>query len=150
MTDRVDFYVLGTPTPKQRLTFACRLIEKAYMRGLRVAVLSASAEEAQALDELLWTFNDQSFVPHALCAEEASPDAHTPVHLSTGLGDSASADLLVNLSDRLPARLERFARVAEIIDADPERRRLGRERFKTYRERQLAPHTHQIDGAGDI
>ena len=43
--------------------------------------------------------------------------------------------LLVNLSDRLPSGLERFARVAEIIDADPQRRRLGRERFKSYRDR---------------
>ena len=32
----------------------------------------------------------------------------------------------------------RFARVAEIIDADPERRRLGRERFKAYRDRKIA------------
>jgi DNA polymerase IIIc chi subunit len=53
------------------------------------------------------------------------------------------------LSGRLPARLERFARIAEIIDADAERRRLGRERFKAYRELQLPLETHQLDDAAD-
>jgi DNA polymerase-3 subunit chi len=150
MTDRVDFYVLNTQTPKQRFTFACRLIEKAYLRGLRVVVLSASAADAKALDDLLWTFNDQSFVPHRLCGDEESTSADAPVHVSTALNAASAADLLVNLSDRLPAGLDRFARIAEIIDGDPERRRLGRERFKSYREQQLAPKTHQMDGTGDI
>jgi DNA polymerase IIIc chi subunit len=58
-----------------------------------------------------------------------------------------SADLLVNVSTRLPARLDRFARVAEIIDADDERRRLGRERFKAYRELKLTVETHQLEDA---
>ena len=58
-----------------------------------------------------------------------------------------AADLLVNLSTHLPARLDRFARVAEIIDADDERRRLGRERFKAYRELKLAVETHQLEDA---
>jgi len=149
MTDRVDFYVLNGSTPKQRFTFACRLIEKAYLRGMRVIVLSASAADATALDDLLWTFNDRSFVPHRLCGEEESMSSD-PVHVSTALGCASAADMLVNLSDRLPAGLERFARIAEIIDGDPERRRLGRERFKAYREHQLAPKTHQMDGTGDI
>jgi DNA polymerase IIIc chi subunit len=58
-----------------------------------------------------------------------------------------SADLLVNLAARIPERLDRFARIAEIIDADDQRRRLGRERFKAYREMKLSVETHQLDDA---
>jgi DNA polymerase III subunit chi len=76
--------------------------------------------------------------------------ADTPVHVSTALQAACTADLLVNLSDRLPTGLERFARIAEIIDGDPERRRLGRERFKAYREHKLAPETHQILDTGEF
>jgi DNA polymerase IIIc chi subunit len=57
--------------------------------------------------------------------------------------------VLVNLSRQLPAEPERFARIAEILDADPERRRLGRERFKAYRDLQLALFSHQIDAIAD-
>jgi DNA polymerase-3 subunit chi len=69
------------------------------------------------------------------------------VQLTPDLDSVESADLLVNVSARLPARLDRFARIAEIIDADDERRRLGRERFKAYRDLKLAVETHQLDDA---
>ena len=61
-----------------------------------------------------------------------------------------AADLLVNLAQRLPADLQRYPRIAEIIDADEERRRLGRERFKAYRDLKLPLETHQIDETADI
>jgi DNA polymerase-3 subunit chi len=54
------------------------------------------------------------------------------------------ADLLVNLADRLPEHWERYTRIAEIIDADEERRRLGRERFKSYRDGNVPLETHQL------
>ena len=145
MTERVDFYVLKTSTAKQRWTFACRLTEKAYLRDLQVVLVSETAADAASLDELLWTFNERSFVPHDMLASE---DAAAPVRLTCDLSTIEAADLLVNLSGQLPDRLERFSRIAEIIDTDDERRRLGRERFKAYRELKLPVETHQLDDAG--
>ena len=57
-------------------------------------------------------------------------DPATKVHLAALPAAAPAADLLVNLAASLPAHWERFTRIAEIIDADEERRRLGRERFK--------------------
>jgi DNA polymerase-3 subunit chi len=145
MTERVDFYVLKSSTAKQRFTFACRLTEKAYLRDLKVVLLSETAADAEALDELLWTFSDRSLVPHDRRRGEPSGAAAAPVQLTPDLDTIDAVDLLVNLSGRLPARLERFNRIAEIIDADDERRRLGRERFKAYRELKLPVETHQLD-----
>ena len=147
MTDRVDFYVLKSSTAKQRWTFACRLTEKAYLRDLRVVLWSDSRADADAIDELLWTFNERSFVPHQLRRHGESDAA--PVQLTADLDPIEAADLLVNLSGRLPGGLERFARIAEIVDADDERRRLGRERFKAYRELKLPLETHQLDDTAD-
>jgi DNA polymerase IIIc chi subunit len=143
MTQRVDFYVLKTSTAKQRWTFACRLTEKAYLLDLRIVVLSDTQEDTAALDDLLWTFDERSFVPHGVHGGDEAPDGATPVHLTRDLGLIGRADLLVNLSGGLPSGLERFGRVAEIIDADDERRRLGRERFKAYRDLKLPLETHQ-------
>jgi DNA polymerase-3 subunit chi len=150
MTERVDFYILNSAAPQQRWTLACRLTEKAYLKDLRVIILSETAADAKVCDDLLWTFTDRSFVPHQLCQDRDSMDPQTPVHLTHDLDTVGSADLLVNLSGRLPLGLERFARIAEIIDAEPERRRLGRERFKAYREQKLALETHQMDNIADI
>jgi DNA polymerase IIIc chi subunit len=60
-----------------------------------------------------------------------------------------SVDLLVNLALRLPTQMQQYSRVAEIVDADEERRRLGRERFKAYRELKITLETHQIDETAD-
>jgi DNA polymerase-3 subunit chi len=148
MTERVDFYVLKSSTAKQRWTFACRLTEKAYLRDLKVVLLGDTLAEVEAIDTLLWTFSERSFVPHDIHRDRPSGvPASAAVQLTQDLDSVGSADLLVNVSTRLPARLDRFARVAEIIDADEERRRLGRERFKAYRELKLAVETHQLDDA---
>jgi DNA polymerase III subunit chi len=155
MTERVDFYVLKSSTAKQRWTFACRLTEKAYLRDLKVVVLSPSVADAEALDDLLWTFNERSFVPHdllrapaAAAPAPATPVCLTPVCLTPDLDAIEAADLLVNLSERVPDRLDRFTRIAEIVDGDAERRAKGRERFKAYRDLKLTVETHQLDDTG--
>jgi DNA polymerase-3 subunit chi len=154
MTERVDFYVLKSAAAKQRWAFACRLIEKAYLLNLKVLVLHDDLADAQVLDELLWTFNERSFVPHKLCADGQPADPATPVHLAlheTGANGAAlAADLLLNLGQALPADLQRFARIAEVVDADDQRRRAGRERFKAYRDLKLTMETHQLDETADI
>jgi DNA polymerase III subunit chi len=149
MTERVDFYVLKSATARQRWSFACRLTEKAYLKDLKIVIVSDTLADAQALDELLWTFNDRSFIPHKVCLDEQSVDSATAVHLTVETTISA-ADLLVNLAQRLPPQFERYSRIAEIIDADEERRRLGRERFKAYRDLKLPLETHQIDETADV
>ncbi len=151
MTERVDFYVLKSAAAKQRWAFACRLTEKAYLRDLRIVIANDTLADAQGLDELLWTFNERSFVPHEVCPDEqlggprdpGSPHGICPRRCP-------AADLLVNLAARLPEGWERYPRIAEIIDADEERRRLGRERFKAYRDLKVALETHQLDDTAEI
>jgi DNA polymerase III subunit chi len=149
MTERVDFYVLKSAAARQRWTFACRLTEKAYLKDLKIVVVSDTLADAQALDELLWTFNERSFIPHKVCLDEQSVDPETAVHLTVERALPA-ADLLVNLSQRLPPQFQRYARIAEVIDADQERKRQGRERFKAYRDLKLPLETHQIDEIADV
>jgi DNA polymerase III subunit chi len=149
MTERVDFYVLQSASPKQRWIFACRLAEKAYLGNLKIVILQDNLSDAKALDDLLWTFNERSFVPHELCLDEKF-DPATPVHLGLDAAKLPEVDLLVNLTDRMPDGFDRFARIAEIMDADPERRRLGRERFKSYRDLKVTMESHQIGQTDEI
>ncbi|MGC1522928.1 MAG: DNA polymerase III subunit chi [Steroidobacteraceae bacterium] len=144
MTERVDFYVLKSAAPQQRWAFACRLTEKAYLRDLSVVIVSGSQADTRALDDLLWTFSEGSFIPHQICVNQQAPDPVTRVYLAGLEKAPPPADLLVNLADRLPEAWERYPRIAEIIDADEERRRLGRERFKSYRDGKVPLETHQL------
>jgi DNA polymerase-3 subunit chi len=150
MTERVDFYVLKSAAAQKRWIFVCRLTEKAYLRDLRVVIVHDSPADARMLDDLLWTFNERSFIPHQVCMDEQLPDPATPVYLTALSAAPPPADLLVNLTDRLPAQWERYPRIAEIIDGDEERRRLGRERFKSYRDLKVTLETHQLGDTADL
>jgi DNA polymerase III subunit chi len=145
MTERVDFYVLKSTAAKQRWAFACRLTEKAYLLDLGIVIVNDTLADAQALDDLLWTFNERSFIPHKIYADPQSMDPATKVYLTALPTAAPPADLLVNLTAQLPAQWERYSRIAEIIDADEEHRRLGRERFKSYRDLKVVLETHQLD-----
>jgi DNA polymerase III subunit chi len=142
---RVDFYVLEGQSPSGRLKLACKLAEKAYLASQTVLVWHTDSAELKALDALLWTFNDGSFVPHeALPGSGASPDS--PVLLSSGATPSANVDIIINLAPDLPPCLSHTPRVVEIIDGDDTRRRAGRARFKAYRELGVQPASHNIRG----
>lgn len=144
---RVDFYVLAGADGAARLRFACRLVEKAYLRSHRVRVQCEPGGEAAAFDELLWTFADHSFVPHARLAADSGPRATdgTPVWIADdAAADPGDADLLVNLAAGVPDGFERYPRIAEIVDADSARRQQGRDRFRCYRDHGLQPATHAM------
>jgi DNA polymerase III subunit chi len=142
---RIDFYVLEGAEDRARLVYACRVIEKAFLQGLTVCVNLGTAAESESFDTLLWTFADRSFVPHALAtggeAVAAMPPA-TPVWV--GCQQAVAADVLVNLSPEVPAFYANYARVAEVIDAEPGRREAGRRRFARYREHGHTPDTHKV------
>lgn len=146
MTDkkpRIDFYVLDAGSADARLHYACRLNEKAFLMNHRVYNHAASPEQAAAFDEMLWTFRQNSFVPHEIDGPEATGLA--PVTIGCEEPGEAAADVLVNLADGVPAFFDRFDRVLEIIDGNEKARRLGRERYAFYRDNGYAPQTHRID-----
>ena len=69
---QIDFYVLQEQSPGGRFKLACRIVEKAYRLGHQVYVRTGSSDDTNILDDLLWTFSQNSFVPHQLSTESGS------------------------------------------------------------------------------
>ena len=141
---RVDFYVLSDDAPDAKLRVACRLIEKAFDSGARVYAHAPSIAEAQRLDELLWTFSDRTFIPHEVTENGEASHERVVVLIGMGPAPASHRQILVNLTGSLPADIEGFERIAEIVDVDPENKRLSRERYKAYRERGCALESHNL------
>lgn len=140
---RVEFYVLSGTDESERMRYGCRLIEQAYLAGSRVFVWSDDPQGLERFDELLWTFADRSFVPHESGADP-SCWSETPVLLGSEIPEGKPFDLLVNLGQMAPPTTAAAQRIVELVDADEERRRAGRNRFRQYRDRGLAPETHNV------
>ncbi len=141
---KVDFYPLGEPDRRARLVTACRLAEKAYDQGLRVAVRTASAAETAEFDELLWTFSDRSFVPHVVWPTEPDVVAATPVVVGSSSLPPSHRDVLINLAPDAPADFSVYARICEVVGGDEDAKKAGRLRWRTYRDAGCAPEAHPL------
>ena len=146
---RVDFYLLNSPEPQAAMLLACRLIEKAYQHGHRVFVFCKSATDAAHLDELLWTYKTDSFIPHHLQGE--GPEPPPPVQIGFGPEPRGFNDILLNMSPTIPPFYSRFRRIMEIVLDEEVAKEISRQHYREYRQKQFELHTHPIESAaGDI
>jgi DNA polymerase-3 subunit chi len=140
---RVDFYVVAGSGDPARRQFACRLAEKAYRLKNTVYIEVNDAATAQAMDELLWTFRDGSFVPHDRLSSGAS-DAVAPVTIGFDPAEDLNADLIINLTNDLPRTMNTSSRIAEIVTSDDDGKVYARQKFATYRKDGHTLETHKI------
>ena len=142
MPERVDFYLVESTDQISLLTCACRIAGKAFQQGLRVYIQLDDGEAVKTLDQLLWSFSPTSFVPHDIAGSDQANDA--PVVIGNGSGPAGYEQLLVSLTREIPADVERYHRVADLISSEPQNKQLGRERYKQYRAAGVEPITHEI------
>ena len=138
---RVDFYVLEQQDQiSARHHFACRLTDKAFRMGNKVYLHVSSAEEAQQLDDLLWTFKEDSFVPHSVKGEPQ------PSSVEIGFQDNldTSYDLLINLTNNIPIFFNKFDRISEIVIQKEDILDASRLSYKSYKEQGHTLHLHKI------
>ena len=139
---QVDFYILQPGARHNRQGLGCRLAEKAWLQGHRVLIHTDSEQESQQLDRLLWTFRQDSFIPHGLL-HQADP-AMTPVLIGHQDDPAGEHEVLINLSQRIPPFFSRFQRLAETLDQTPELLAAGRARYRHYQQRGYELRHHEI------
>lgn len=123
--------------------YACRLSRK-YVKGGHRLVLTGSEDVLRALDQQLWTFSPQDFVPHCMATSPAAMLQATPVVLANDPQQAPHVQVLVNLGDGVPSGFERFARVIEVVSNDPDDRAQARERWRHYASRGYAIVRHDL------
>jgi DNA polymerase III subunit chi len=141
---KVDFYVLGDAGTQAQHRFVCKLAEQAFEAGNRMYLRTPSPLESAALDELLWTFSDRAFLPHEIAGAAAPTHSLVAALIGQGPAPEGYRTLLINTAGDVAADAAQFEQIAEVIDADPERKQLARIRFKQYRERGWTLETHNV------
>jgi len=138
----VNFYILSNPQEAALLHVACRLTEKAWGQGQRVYVLAADDAQAARMDEMLWTFRQDSFVPHEPFSGDNPPTAR--VLVGTGHAVPEHTDLLVNLGAEIPPWYAQCNHVADVVGAEPGHKAGGRKRYRVYRDAGAELRTHEV------
>lgn len=135
---RIDFHT----NVADKLGFACRLVRKARAANCQIVMLADGEAQLAALDEALWTFSEQDFLPHVRADHALA--MQTPVVLTADDGaELPHHQVLINLAMRTPAHFARFERLIEIVSPDEADRLAGRERYRYYQQRGY-PLTHFV------
>lgn len=127
---RADFYLIDKPRfREQPLLLVCELARKAHASGQPTLILARDQAQAEALDDLLWAFDPDEYLPHQIAGQDEDED-EAPVLIAPPEIDAPLRPLLINLRDAPPAGA--FERVLEVVPADPAARGPLRERWKHY------------------
>jgi DNA polymerase-3 subunit chi len=137
---RIDFHT----NISDKLSYACRLARKAYSAGGKLVLLAEDAGQAARLNDALWNLSETDFLPHVMAGDPLA--AQTPIIVTdSDTVELPHGDMLVNLTRRAPANLDRFQRVFEIISTDEDDAAAGRKRYVAYKQ-QSYPLTHFVAG----
>ena len=93
------------------------LLEKSLERGWRVVVQSTSEERADALDAHLWTYRDDSFLPHATWRAGEASDQPIVLTAEPGNPNSAKIRFLID-NAALPADSASYERLVLVFNGD--------------------------------
>ena len=127
---QIAFYHLESWPLEQALP---KLLEKTLEAGKRALVLAGSAERVEALNNLLWTYHQDAWLPHGSAAD--GEPAEQPVWLAVADDNANRADYLFLTDGAASAAVPSFERCFELFDGnDPDAVQAARARWKAYQE----------------
>ena len=133
MQTQVMFYQLNDePTETNSVLYhACLQASYFYRQNQRVFIYTQDKTQAEQIDELLWAFDSDSFVPHNLIGE--GPKQGAAVEIGTQL-PKGKRPVLINLTTTVPEFANQFQFIVDFVPSDETLKQQARERFKTCRQ----------------
>ncbi len=139
---RADFYLIDKPRFREEpLLLVCELARKAFDAGFPTLVLARDTAQAEAIDDLMWSFDPDAYLPHQIAGSDEE-DELTPILILAPDTDFPMRPMVINLRDTVVEG--DFERVLEVVPADPAARAPLRERWKQYQARGLQLNKHDM------
>jgi DNA polymerase III subunit chi len=124
------------------------LLERSLDRGWRVVVQCASEERVDALDAHLWTFRDDSFLPHGTFRDATAAEQPVLLTLDDRNPNGATVRFLIDRA-AVPEEITGYERIVVLFDGeDDEAVTEARQRAVDAKARGLAVTYWQANDAG--
>lgn len=128
MAKSIDFYHLTRSPLEKALP---KLLEKALEKGLRAVVLTDISERVKYLDDALWTYHPNAFLPHG--TSSLGRPEEQPIWITDKLENPNKASLLFSVDDTMPENLEDFERCLDLFNGNNQTSvERARARWKDY------------------
>lgn len=135
------FHILTQTTPAARNLHTAKLVAKARQQGDRVGIVCDTMQHAQELDDLLWNFSPDAFIPHSIVPDSATT-CTDPVGILLCPPVAEDWDTVIILSATLPADADRFKRLALVAHNDETVLTQARSHYKQLRTLGIEPRVH--------
>lgn len=110
---------------------ACLQASYFYRQNQRVFIYTQDKQSAEKIDEMLWAFDSDSFVPHNLVGEGPKQGAAVEIGNQAPLG---RRPVLINLTSTVPNFANKFQYIVDFVPSNETLKQQARERFKTCRQ----------------
>lgn len=132
----VSFYLFENSTEPQAHS-ACRLARKILKKTPKLWWYCTDAQHQDQLNQCLWSFDPQSFISHDINSDVGQ------VCISAQLPRQGHW-IVFNFSKQAIATQDNIEHIIEIIENNENAKIIGRDKFKYYREHNIAPRTFKL------
>ncbi|MBU2872217.1 DNA polymerase III subunit chi [Colwellia sp. E2M01] len=143
MQTQVMFYLLNDEISKDKNTaeteqdtrsaiyHACLQASHFYRQNQRVYIYTQDKQHAEQVDEMLWAFDSDSFVPHNLVGEGPKSGAMVEIGYQP---PQSRRPVLINLTSTVPNFANQYQFIVDFVPSDETLKQQARERFKACRQ----------------
>lgn len=133
MNTQVTFLIMpdGVSDDEALLRQACFQSAQKFRNNQRVFIYADSQARAHQVDELLWAFDADSFIPHNLVGE--GPKQGAAVEISWQ-APTNRRPVLINLTNTVPEFSAQFSQIIDFVPADETLKQQARDRFRAFRQ----------------
>ena len=153
---QVDFYILKDNSNRNIPLICCQLCSKALQNDMSIFIYTHSLEQAEQLDNLLWTYKSNSFLAHKNIVNQidkldSSTNTSKENSFNYPLLSSANApdrslynDILINLTDEVPPFHTQFKRIAEMVDKNLSAKEYARNLYRFYQQQHYELNKYEL------
>ena len=112
-----------------KIRFTCDIVENLYEKNVSVTVFVNDAKNAHNLDGQLWTWKQESFIPHTILNETADQSENIIITTSSSIPFQTQALVFFDPNPSIP--IEKYQYIIDFAETyHPDRLKLSRQRFK--------------------
>lgn len=137
---QADFYILSGQTGAAREQFLLRLLEQIQSKGRRILILTDHEEQARGLDQLLWDYRPDAFLPHNMLGD----GMNASIQIGAQIPAQHDFQVVINLSSQTEQALSSFSRIVEIVVQEPAVLNVTRQRYQHYRQLDYSLNRHDL------
>lgn len=138
----VEFFSVEAGSELDQARFICKLVGELVRHDQPIHILTATEHMTRTLDEALWHYPADRFLPHTIMTK-SSPTCLITMNMA--MEKDSGCESVINLSATVPNSLDGILQICELVGIDSNDKRDARNKFRDYQKRGLHPKHSTID-----